>query len=49
MLKVELKRILKTRSTWWRITIALVICLFFGFYAVQRNFYDEIFTMQTAR
>jgi len=41
MLKVELKRILKTRATWWLFIIAFALCLFFGFYAVRRNFYDE--------
>ena len=41
MLKVELKRILKSRSTWWLFAISFVLCLFMGFYALQRNFYDE--------
>lgn len=41
MLKVELKRILKTRSTWWLFVIAFILCLFFGSYAVYRNYHDE--------
>lgn len=41
MLEVELKRILKTRSTWWLFVIAFVLCLFFGSYAVYRNYHDE--------
>lgn len=36
MLKVELKRILKTRSTWWLATIALVICLITAFATVRQ-------------
>ena len=43
MLKIELERILKTRSTCWLFAIALVLCLFFGLYAVQRNFHDETY------
>lgn len=35
MLRVELKRILKTRSTWCLFAIAFVLGIFFAFYAVR--------------
>src|SRR5665648_1133582 len=44
MLRVELKRILKTRATWWLFAIAFVLCIFFAFYAVRLStysYYDE--------
>lgn len=36
MLKAELKRILKTRSTWWLTAIALVICLVAAFITINQ-------------
>lgn len=39
MLKVELKRILKTRSTWWLIGIALALCLALAYQTVHAVFY----------
>lgn len=44
MLGVELKRILKTRSTWRLAAIALLLCLFFALWAVRLSvcyYYDE--------
>lgn len=35
MLKVELKRILKTRSTWWLFGIAFVLCIFMAVLTVN--------------
>lgn len=42
MLRVELKRILKTRSTWWLFAIAFVLCIFFSFYAVRLSFNNDL-------
>jgi len=39
MLRVELKRILKTRATWWLFAIAFVLCIFFAFYTVRLSTY----------
>jgi len=36
MLKVELKRILKTRSTWWLAAIAIVLCIIAAFSTVRQ-------------
>lgn len=44
MLRVELKRILKTRATWRIAAIGLALCLFFAFWAVRLSvyyYYDE--------
>ena len=41
MLKLEIKRILKTRATWWLTALALALCLLFAFMTVRRTFYDE--------
>jgi hypothetical protein len=35
MLRLELKRILKTRSTWWLLAIAMALCLIFAVWSVQ--------------
>lgn len=39
MLTVEIKRLLKTRSTWWLIGIAFVFCLFFALWAIRLSVY----------
>lgn len=52
MLRVELKRILNTRSTWRLVAIALVLCLFYALWAVRLSVYydyDETGRHQTTR
>lgn len=41
MLRVELKRILKTRSTWGLFVIAFALSLFFAFYTVRHEVYYQ--------
>lgn len=41
MLRVELKRILKTRSTWGLFVIAFTLSLFFAFYTVRHEAYYQ--------
>ena len=52
MLRAELKRVLKTRSTWWLFAIAFMLCLFFALWAVRLSVfysYDENGQHQTVR
>lgn len=41
MLKLELKRILKTRATWWLVLIALVLCLVYALWAIRLSVYYD--------
>lgn len=47
MLRVELKRILKTRSTWGVVVIAFILSLFFAFYTVRHEAYYQYENGQT--
>ena len=47
MLRVELKRMLKTRSTWGLFVIAFTLSLFFAFYTVRHEAYYQYENGQT--
>lgn len=41
MLRVEMKRVLKTRSTWGLFAIAFALSLFFAFYTIRHEAYYQ--------